>query len=66
MTAPLPFWRVTDRAAGKVTVEVDLPDFTRAVVVMAESALNTPAGDAMIRAVVDGRESTKDSLREGP
>lgn len=66
MTTPLPFWRVTDRQGAWVTVEVDLPDFTRAVVTMRESALNTPAGDATIRSVVEGRESTKDALREGP
>lgn len=66
MTAPLPFWRVVDRDGGRVTVEVDLPDFSRAQLTMNASALNTAAGDAMIRAVVEGRESTRDALREGP
>lgn len=49
-----------------VMIEVDLPDLTTGIVTMFERALNTPAGDAAIRAIVDARESTKDMLREGP
>lgn len=63
MTAPIPHYRVVATDGAMSTVEVDLPDFTKAVITMAGAHIGTPAGDAMIRQVLARHEETKDQLR---
>ena len=65
MNAPLPHYRVTETQGGQSTVEIDLPDLTRAIITMKTQAVGTPAGDEMIRQAIARHEETRSQLREG-
>lgn len=59
-----PFYRVLSSDGAISVVAVQLPDLREAQTTIATRMLGTPAGDAMLRSIVDAHVSTQDVLRE--
>lgn len=58
-----PYYRVLSSDGATSVIAIQLPDFREAQTTIATRMLGTPAGDAMIRSIVDARLSTQDVLR---
>jgi len=58
-----PFYRVLSSDGATSVIAIQLPDFREAQTTIATRMLGTPAGDAMIRSIVDAHLSTQDALR---
>lgn len=59
-----PFYRVLSSDGAISVVAIQLPDFREAQTTIATRMLGTPAGDALIRSIVDSHLSTQDVLRQ--
>lgn len=59
-----PYYRVL-RAEGPMSVvAIQLPNLRETETVIATRMLGTPAGDTLIRSIVDAQLSTQDTLRQ--
>jgi len=64
MSQPPPLWRALRENLQWTIIEVDIEPGRTAEIPVRTELLHTPAGDAVIAAIIDKHRQTQDQLRE--